>query len=546
MLEHPLRSFHTVRHLKPVQVLNRAVRFARPLVDVPPASTGSTLKRRRPVAPAGPKCGTFDGRAFSFLNRSLPWEGADRWHPAAADDLWVYHLHYFQYLWGVSEREASGLIADWIASNDRPQTFAWDPYPTSLRVREWIEWLLGHPQADAAFQERVTRSLTQQIEALRRRLEFHLLGNHLLENAITLCWAGLSVDGPHAASWLREGVEVLRRELGRQLLADGTHDERSPMYQAILAEALLRLAEVAAQSEGAGADEVCRLAGRAGRRLLSSLACLVHPDGTYALLNDASMGVAPSFDSLCRRFDFRPPSGDRDDWALNAAGYFGSRDRRGTYLVFDAGAIGPDHQPGHGHADTLSFELSNRGRRVVTDTGVYTYAPGPNRQYDRSTAAHNTIEIDSRDQSELWGAFRCARRAAVRTATIERTSDAVTLVGAYSGPSRGFAPVSHTRQIFVAGSILAFTDSVAARGARTAALRLHLAPGLRLRRSDDRWVVDDPATKRTAAVVGGEVEWTETRTPYHPEFGREEERACLRATMAFTDEVTLKWWMLLN
>src|SRR5207247_7691896 len=92
-------------------------------------------------------------------------------------------------------------------------------------------------------------------------------------------------------------------------------------------------------------------------------------------------------------------------WTLPAAGYFGYRNNLDSgYLVFDAGAIGPDHQPAHGHADTLSFELSHRGRRIVTDTGVFTYAPGEQRRYDRSTAAHNTVEIDRRDQSELWGA----------------------------------------------------------------------------------------------------------------------------------------------
>jgi hypothetical protein len=33
-------------------------------------------------------------------------------------------------------------------------------------------------------------------------------------------------------------------------------------------------------------------------------------------------------------------------------------------MIADVGEIGPDHLPGHAHADTLSFELSLRGQRV--------------------------------------------------------------------------------------------------------------------------------------------------------------------------------------
>ncbi len=47
---------------------------------------------------------------------------------------------------------------------------------------------------------------------------------------------------------------------------------------------------------------------------------------------------------------------------------------------------------------------------MVVDTGVSTYEPGPERAYERSTAAHNTVRMDGEEQAEIWASFRVGRR----------------------------------------------------------------------------------------------------------------------------------------
>ena len=141
---------------------------------------------------------------------------------------------------------------------------------------------------------------------------------------------------------------MLQQQLDQQVLPDGTHDERSPMYQALLVEATLRLAGVAVRSGRPHAIDVRTLAANAGHRMLRSLDRMVHPDGGYALLNDTALGVAPSLASLhraCRRRSITRLVVARVAWERGVRGFDSGE---GQYLVFDSGAIGPDHQPGHG------------------------------------------------------------------------------------------------------------------------------------------------------------------------------------------------------
>ena len=114
-------------------------------------------------------------------------------------------------------------------------------------------------------------------------------------------------------------------------------------------------------------------------------------------------------------------------------------------LIFDCGALGPDYQPGHGHCDVLSYELSLHGQRVVVDTGVNTYEPGPERSYERSTTAHNTVRIDGEEQAEIWASFRVGRRP--RVGRIRGGSDGALpfVAGEHDGYRR--LGVVHTRTI---------------------------------------------------------------------------------------------------
>ena len=77
--------------------------------------------------------------------------------------------------------------------------------------------------------------------ALEKRIESHLLGNHLFANAKALVFAGTYFSGAEADRWLNRGISILEREIPEQILLDGGHFELSTMYHALIFEDLLDL-----------------------------------------------------------------------------------------------------------------------------------------------------------------------------------------------------------------------------------------------------------------------------------------------------------------
>jgi len=176
---------------------------------------------------------------FRFLNVERRCSLAADWQPGGADKLWIYNLHYFDDLNAHAAANRRHwhhqLLERWVAENPPGQGEGWEPYPLSRRIVNWVKWgLRGN-----AFPAACRTSLAVQARWLLGRLEYHLLGNHLLANASALVHAGLYFAGPEAERWYGRGMHILGRELPAQVLPDGGHFERSTMYHASTLEHLL-------------------------------------------------------------------------------------------------------------------------------------------------------------------------------------------------------------------------------------------------------------------------------------------------------------------
>jgi uncharacterized heparinase superfamily protein len=127
------------------------------------------------------------------------------------------------------------------------------------------------------------------------------------------------------------------------------------------------------------------------------------------MVNDAAFEIAKPVDLI---FDYAKQLGFDTSVksSLGSSGY-----RKLTNVTFevlaDVGDVGPDYIPGHAHSDTLSFVMQYKGKPFIIDTGTSTYEANERRQLERSTQSHNTVMLNGVEQTEVWGAFRVARRA---------------------------------------------------------------------------------------------------------------------------------------
>lgn len=416
---------------------------------------------------------------FRFINQDHWVNWPPDWSAPGLPKLWQYNLQYFDWLWALDYPEACVAVLDWLRRHPlRRGAVGWEPYPISLRLMNWCALFWGRwrprTEADPEFLDELWRGVFFQAEWLIRNLETHLLGNHLFENAAALAFVGSCFDGPASARWRRTGIGLLTRELGEQILPDGMHFERSPMYH-------LRIMQVLEWLQATGDTELVDLVSNPLERMRDVLHKLTHPDGQIALLNDSALGIYPEPGTFLSRSGSREFS--QGAWALPQAGYYGYRDAaEGTYLVCDAGAIGPDYIPGHAHADIFSFELSIRGQRVIADAGVHDYVAGEMRRYCRSTRAHNTVEVNGLDQCECWGAFRVARRGYPRDVRFVPDSDGgFTLDGWHDGYHRLPGEPTHYRTFHwnpIEG--LYIRDRVTAKNPVQAVSRFHLHPDCKI------------------------------------------------------------------
>ena len=397
-----------------------------------------------------------------------------------------------------------------------------ESYPASVRLVNWVGVFFckfaGATVSDTSFLNALWASIFRQTEWLRRHLEYRIMGNHLIENAVALMVVGSWFKGREAHIWRELGEKVLACELPAQVLRDGMHYERSPMYELRVAYLLMLVV-----SNGSGAT--ASAARRTLAAMITPIERMTHPDGEIALFNDSAMGVyhRPQTVVECARRLLELPLADprHGPWQLPDAGYYGCHERDGTCVIVDAGSPGPPTVPAHAHADIFSFEMSLRGHRAVVDAGVHDYESGDTRRYCRSTRAHNTVEIEGEDQCEFWSAFRVARRAEPRDVSWSREDNGFRLIGWHDGYRRLRGRPIHQRELrWQAGCGLRIVDRIASGKPVRAVSCVHLHPTCRVEHSTDKDAeIRFPGGRFIVRYAGLGVLSVEDSF-YHPEFGK--------------------------
>jgi uncharacterized heparinase superfamily protein len=546
------RLLRTLRTIQPQQLAAQLRHVLSPGVDPRRLSAGEVrFAVETPHAPflPAPEHARFDGwKGFELIGRPVRFREVIDWEIQTEGPLWSYHLHQFDYLRDPSLTADSrwALVRDWITRH--PEGIGWSPHPTSLRILSLGKLALtpGALSLDSTGADLLRGSLASQAETLAGSLEYRLRANHLLSNLIGVVFAGVLFEGKKADAWLGHESQ-LRRELDEQILPDGAHIERSPMYHGLLLENLLDLLNISLAAPRRAPPALVAALQDCCARMSGAHQVWTHPDGEIALLGDSAFAIAhaPGRLSSYAASLGVGARGPEPSGVLASAGVF-RLESHGLTAIVTASPPMPSYQPGHVHCDALSFELSVGGRRVVTDTGVSEYIPGPLREVSRQTRSHATVEVDGREQSEIWAAHRVGGRARVEADCREPGRDVeATCVG---WDRRG---TLHRRRFRGHEAGLEILDRLEG-SVCPARFTLPLAPGLqpRLRPADgratDARASQGPAAAEQAArrpamelwlklesglqlrvLLPERVTWRLDRAPYYPKFGARVERSRL-------------------
>jgi uncharacterized heparinase superfamily protein len=469
----PFLYLDALRHMRVSQLAGRLRRL------VPPAVLALGTRVRgspqpqliakglgcSPAPQSGPSDPPHTTGEFAGYGNSRHFGCPSFWDDPSDGLLFLFHLHGFsplaEYANGARTPEGdrfwAQVVESWLETHDRPRRPAWHPFPTSMRIISWSAALSAIREWPADLRDRVAAAILRQARYLSRTVEHDIGGNHVIKNATALAMAGSLFPSTRL---LGSGLVLLERETARQILPDGGHEERSTSYHREVMQDLLDVRELLVR----GNERVPQWLDETLVRMAGWERALVAPNGRLPLTNDAWEGPALDVRDEREEIIVLQESGN----VILRAG--------NDQMLFDAGPLGPRHLPAHAHADALSWLLWADGVPVVVDPGSYEYT-GSERDWFRSTLAHNTVEVGGRDQCVFWGPFRAAYLPCVWLRSIERVDGMVIVSGSHDGYRRGSEPVEHQRAVvWCAGWGLVVVDRLMSAERCEFRSRIHCAP----------------------------------------------------------------------
>jgi hypothetical protein len=455
---------NTVRHLKFIQAFYQIwyrIKIKPTLIDEPidyNQSSSIIWKQSLPNS-----ISLTEKKSFNFLNIKHSFLNKIDWNYSGYGKLWTYNLNYFDFLNQKTNRKQIGidLINDYI-ENYKTLKEGKESYPISIRGINWVKFLSRNSINDA----RVNSILNHDFRTLFNNLEYHLLGNHLLENGFSLLFGAYYFQD---LKLYNKSKEILKYELNEQILEDGAHFELSPMYHQLILYRILDCIQLIKINKWIN-DDLLLLLEDSASKMISWLNEVTFKNGDIPCVNDSTFNIAPTSEEL---FNYADQIGViTKKIVLSDSGYRNFKNNNFELFV-DVGNVGPSYQPGHAHSDTLSFILHVNNKPVFVDTGISTYEKNQKRQAERQTSAHNTVVINREDQTQVWGGFRVAKRAQAKI--LKEGVDFI--VAKHDGYKK--IGVSHLRRFSIDKSLVQIKDTIVNDSNYNQTAYFHLHPSLK-------------------------------------------------------------------
>jgi uncharacterized heparinase superfamily protein len=257
-------------------------------------------------------------------------------------------------------------------------------------------------------------------------------------------------------------------------------------------------------------------------------------DGNISFFNDATLAFAPTPSQIKHYASSlkiaNPIYSEKQSTPISAD--YTRLENAEAIVLFNHARFLPAYQPGHAHADTLSFEMSLGNQRIFVNSGISEYGMGHQRKFERSTAAHNTVEVNGENSSEVWGEFRVARRAKIRS--VKRAKEAVSAV--IDSP----AGYQHQRQVQLASTKVTIEDRLfKTKGPAVAYLYLHPDVSEPIVDVNEKFNFGVGSYALQLESRGAEIKVVKTH--WHPEYGKSMPNHCIKITFCEYCKVLISW-----
>jgi uncharacterized heparinase superfamily protein len=364
--------------------------------------------------------------------------------------------------------KARALASAWIAGAGRGSAVAQRADVLGNRVSALLShWDFLAESAEEGFRASVMAQIVEDSRALAAALPAETMDARAFAALRGLAVAGVALPG--AEAYLSRALRFLEQEIGRQVLTDGGHVERSPAALLAVLQDLLEIRGLI----GAVRQPVPDSLAGAIERITPALAALRHGDGGPALFNGSREELAGA---LAAAFAQAQPRG-RAASRLVQTGFERLAAGR-TVLVIDTGAPPPKGQDRLAHAGTLAFEMSVGRDRLIVNCGAAPAAGAEWRDALRATAAHSTLVIADVNSSELreGGLGRRPEQVSVQR---HEASGAHWLDASHDGWKKPFGAI-HRRRLYLgeSGEDIRGEDSIEAPSPQPFAIRFHLHPAV--------------------------------------------------------------------
>lgn len=427
--------------------------------------------------------------------------------------------------------EVISQIDSWLAENPFGFGMNWrSPMELSIRILNWV-WALDLIRESGLFvgetRLRILHSVYLHLwEITRKYSQGSSANNHLIGEAagvfIASCYFSELND---TQKWQAQSQAILASEINHQTYNDGCNKELAYGYQLFTMQFFL-FSGIVARKAGCGFSENF---WEKMKKMMEFTGALIESGG-LPNYGDADDGYVLDLGSthsdakhlvaagaiLFNRPEFKSQAGEFPEplyWLLGQesietykqlqttdaplvsrafpdSGFYllqsGSKKNSDQVSVlFDCGDLGYQSIAAHGHADALNFTLRVGGANIFVDPGTYDYFTYPDyRHYFRQTRAHNTIEIDEMDQSEILGPFMWGKKANARCLEWRKGVDdqGGMVYAEHDGYTKLTDSVIHRRGLVFDADEQCITikDEIIAKLKHVVKLYLHLAYGCKI------------------------------------------------------------------